>query len=74
MARACTDSDEARGQHGDQRATVLSLVNTQQGVYVALLGLVIGWVADRSYSTTIVILGPLALGGVLARRSMMSVS
>ncbi len=51
-----------------QRATVLSLVNTLLSVYVALMGPVIGIVADAALPTAFSLLGVVVLGGALALR------
>ena len=45
------------------RATVLSLVSMLSGVYVALLGLVIGAAANRSVPTALVLTGTIVLAG-----------
>jgi MFS family permease len=39
------------------RATVLSLINVFSGIYIALMGLLIGWLADFSLSSAFILMG-----------------
>jgi MFS family permease len=50
------------------RATVLSLISMVSGIYVSLMGLLIGHIADASVSLAFVFMGAVVLLGALALR------
>lgn len=50
------------------RATVLSMISMASGIYVSLMGLLFGWIADRSVPAALVTMGAVVLvGSVLFR-------
>ena len=52
----------------DYRATALSMIAALTGVYVAAMGLAIGWVADRGVRAAFVLMGAVIAAGALALR------
>jgi hypothetical protein len=52
----------------EQRATVLSLVNTLKSIYVGGMGFVMGRVAELSFPVVFVAMGVLVLAGALVLR------
>jgi Na+/melibiose symporter-like transporter len=54
------------------RATVLSLISMASGLYVALMGLLIGYIADISLRAAFVAMGIMVLGGTLLFRAQES--
>lgn len=51
------------------RATVLSLISMLSGIYVALMGLVIGWIGDRSLPLAFLCMGAVVLSGAVVFRA-----
>jgi len=49
----------------EQRATVLSLVNTLKSIYIGVMGLVVGRIAEISLPVVFVAMGVLVLAGAL---------
>ena len=47
------------------RATVLSLINVISGFYVAIMGLLIGFIADISLSYSFIFMGGIITAGAL---------
>jgi hypothetical protein len=52
----------------ENRATVLSLISALSGLYVAGMGLVFGWIAERAVSTALASMGLVVLAGSLIFR------
>jgi hypothetical protein len=52
----------------ESRATVLSLISALSGLYVAGMGLVFGWIAERAVSTALASMGLVVLAGSLMFR------
>jgi hypothetical protein len=52
----------------ENRATVLSLISMVSGIYVSLMGLLIGRVADLSISAALALMGGTVLVGALVFR------
>lgn len=52
----------------ENRATVLSLISVLSGIYVAILGLLIGMIADRSLLYSFIFMGSLIILGALCIR------
>jgi MFS family permease len=50
----------------ENRATVLSLISAVSGIYVSAMGLVFGWIADRTLYHAFLAMGVVVLGGALA--------